>query len=169
MKRTRVVGVIVAALSLAACEPVAPDVDGGIVTGRDSYVLQRTDSGIEGTIDHTFTNRTDETAYVVNCLGGHSLSLERWQGGEWVLAWSPVVLGCLSEPIVIEPGGAHSDTVNVFAGHRGSNLYPQFKVREIEGTYRLVWHDIVHDYDDGHGTPLPLRDRVSNTFRIEVE
>lgn len=169
MRGNALLPAIVTGLWLSACATLAPDANAAIVTGSDSYLLRQTDSGFEAQMDQTFTNRTAETAYVINCHGGFSLSLERWQGGEWVRAWSPVVLLCLSEPIVIEPGGTFSHTVHVFAGHAGSNVHPQFEVTEIEGMYRLVWHALVHDYVDGSGSPLPLRERVSNTFRIELE
>lgn len=168
MRGTALLLATVTGLWLSACATLVTDEDGAIVTGSDSYVLRQTDSGLETHIDETFTNRTSETVYVINCHGGFSLSLERWQGGEWARAWSPIVLRCLSEPIVIEPGGTFSHTVHVFAGHAGSNVHPQFEVPEIAGMYRLVWHALVHDYD-GEGSPLPLRERVSNTFRIEVE
>ena len=59
------------------------------------------------------------------------------------------------------------DTVRV---HAGPDMYPQFRVADINGTYRLVWHGVVHSYrnEPPLGTPLPQDERTSNEFTLSV-
>lgn len=161
------------ALLLVACagvlEPPAGDEDRPLQTDRLVYELRRTDHELRAEIPFTYTNQTDATVYVVNCKGHAPPALEKLVDGVWVPAWSAVVPACLSPPIVIESGETYVDTLHVYAGLPETRVAPVFTVREIEGTYRLVWHDLVHDYDPdrpGFGVGLPLEQRVSNTFSL---
>lgn len=86
-------------------------------------------------------------------------------------AWSPVLLECLSPPIEIAPGASLNDEVDISAGKRGSNMYPQFMVDDIEGVYRLVIGSAYWSYDHNGppwGEPVPVPDRVSNSFEIRI-
>ena len=133
------------------------------------YVLTATDVGWLGELDFTFHNVTHRTISLLNCRGGFSLRLEKWDGDDWLPAWHPVLLGCLSPPIEIQPGESHDHTLGVFSGHPDSNHYPRFSVEPIDGTYRLVILGAFWDYDhDGPpwGQPPPLDARVSDPFEI---
>ncbi len=59
------------------------------------------------------------------------------------------------------------DTVRVLSG---PNMYPQLNVADIDGTYRLVWHGVVHSYrnEPPLGTPLPQDERTSNEFTLSA-
>jgi hypothetical protein len=155
----------------------APDV----VASRDSAAAFQTDSlkyslvsseyGLQGKIAFEFTNPTSAPVYIVNCQGNTSLRLEKQVGGAWVPAWSPVIRECLSPPIVVHPGQRYSGVVHVFSGHPNSNLYPQFVVDPVPGVFRVVWDDVLINYDDREypfGDPLPLEHRVSNRFELRV-
>ncbi len=161
------------ALFVVSCasimEPPATS-EAPIRTDRDRYTVRSTEQGLEVKIAFTYVNRTGKTVFVTNCRGIAPPSLEKWDGSEWVHAWAPAVPLCLSPPIVIRPGETHTDTLHVVAGTPGGNVEPTFRVDEIEGSYRLVWHGVVHDYDanrQGFGNPLPLEERVSNVFKLE--
>lgn len=173
MNRVSVLGL---AMLVGACaSPLeAPESDEGlpIQTDRLVYELRRTDRELLGEISFAFTNRTGKTVYVVNCNGVAPPSLEKLVDGEWVPAWSAVVPACLSAPIVIEPGKTYTSTLEVYAGLPGMRIAPIFEVAEIEGTYRLVWHPLVHDYDSdrpGFGVEVPLEQRTSNPFVLKEE
>lgn len=164
----------VAALALASCDlgtgPGAPATP-AIWTDRPEYIVRSTQDGWQTEIPYTFTNLTGATAYLSNCNGGISLQLDRWQGGEWVTAWSPILPLCLSVPIPIEAGGTYRDTVHFIAGYAGSDVYPQLGVDSLEGTYRIVWLGLLRHYgpDGGSaGAEVPLRYRTSNLFRLRV-
>jgi hypothetical protein len=168
---------LAAALLLAGCapipEPEAPvqpgQVDGAyaIRTDRAEYQLRRAGEELRAEIGFTFRNETGRTVYVVNCRRIAPPSLEKWQGGRWVRAWTPAVPACLSPPIVIAAGATHADTLHFSAAPRGSSAFPQLEVDDPAGTYRLVWEHLVFDYDEnrqGFGAPVPEQQRVSNPF-----
>jgi hypothetical protein len=147
-------------------------VEAPLQTDRLVYQLQRDSGGhVRVEIPFTYHNTTGETVYLVNCRGAVPPSLEKWQAGQWVVAWTPVLLMCLSHPIVIESDVVYSDTLRVSAARQGSNEYPQFEVPDLEGTYRLVWPMPVHEYDFDNppsGRPLPLESRISNNFELRA-
>lgn len=165
---------------LAACIAVACGVplevitrepDRPIQTDRLGYELRSGEGGYEVEIPFAYTNRTGETVYVVNCNRSLAISLEKEVAGEWVRAWTPVAPLCLSEPIAIPAGATYEDTLAVFAGHPSNDVHPKFAGDgEPEGTYRLVWYGLVHDYDPdrpGFGEPVPPEGTVSNRFALE--
>lgn len=140
-------------------------------TESPSYTLVAGSHGYEGEIDVRFTNRTAGTVFFVNCSGATSVSLEKRVLGAWVAVWTPVLQQCLSQPIAVPPGGTYDWRIGVFGGYPGSNAYPQFTVANVAGTYRLVWHEALHSYQDRlpFGVPLALEHRVSNTFVLQSE
>jgi hypothetical protein len=126
----------------------APDPgDAVVVTDRSSYTLQRGSHGWQGEIAFEYTNATDRTISILNCRETFGLRLEKLEAGEWIAAWNPVVLMCLSRPIEIKPGATYRNTLDVFGGFQGSNHHPQFQVDEIDGTYRLVIESAYWNYD----------------------
>ncbi len=154
----------------AQVTPRPPDAASPIRTDRAEYTARRVADGVEVEIPFTYTNRTGRTVYVVNCNGIAPPGLQKRVDGEWMRAWSAAVPLCLSPPIVIGAGRTYTDTLRVFAGTPSSGVAPVLEVEEVEGVYRLVWENVVHDYDDarpGFGEPLPLEARISNPFRLE--
>ena len=187
--RRRIFGIIVALAALAllpACRdsPVAPHVAasgaGGALT-RETAPLFQTDSltyklvagshGYEAEIEARFTNRTAGRVYFVNCNDATGLSLEKLINGAWVGVWSPALPMCLSQPITVPAGGTYDSRISVFGGYPGSNAWPQFSVTDLAGTYRLVWHHALRSYQDRlpFGVPLPLEQRASNRFTLQVQ
>ncbi len=173
-----VVAAMTAMAALAACSdsPTAPPeqtLEGPRVTlfrtDSASYTLLTESYGVTGSIQARLSNSTGESIYLVNCNGDTDVSLEKWIDGRWQLAWAPDVQTCLSEPIIVPAGGTWDTTIDIFAGPRGSNTYPQFEVEESPGSYRLVWHDVLSSFQNQlpFGEPLPLGQRISNTFRLD--
>lgn len=150
----------------------APDSeDTPIVTDRTSYTLERGSHGWETEIRVEYENRTNGTISLVNCKGAYSLQLERWDGGEWVHAWSPTLPMCLSPPIEIGASRTYSDQVRVFGGFPDNRAHFRFEVDEVDGTYRLVITSAYREYDhDGPpwGDEVPLEHRISNTFELRT-
>lgn len=141
-----------------------------IRTDQSEYRLRQTALGLETQILFTFRNRTGGAVYVPNCRGDAPPVLEKLVDGEWVRAWAPVILLCLSPPIVIQAGARHADTLRVLGCHPQNNCAPKFEVAEVEGTYRLLWPHVLTSYDDRRhpfGDPLPVGERISNTFVLE--
>jgi hypothetical protein len=174
---TAVVVVLASACVTAAEDPMSasagapPEADTHMRTGSASYDLVRRDGGYATAIDFSFTNPLEESIHVVNCRGGLAVSLERWSGAAWERAWTPVLLRCLSPPIEIAAGETFQSTIDVWGSDPGRNHIPEFTVAPVEGTYRLVWGNLVlrwrGDYVDGaFGDPVPLELRVSNSFEL---
>lgn len=173
MPPPRLCACLLAPLALACGLPLDPEreTDRPLQTDRLTYTLETVDLGLEVLIPFTYTNRTGDTVFVVNCNGNAPPSLEKHESGDWVPAWGAVVDLCLSPPIVIAPGEAYTDTLEVFGGFPDSDAHPQFTVDDVEGVYRLLWRPL-HDYDpdrQGFGEPVPLDDRISNRFRLRLE
>lgn len=144
----------------------------GVTMGRDVYTLEAQSRGWHGELDFSITNVTDRTVSFVNCGGAFALRLERWDDGEWVYAWSPVLPTCLSPPISLTPGESRDFTLYVFGGRPGGNSHPQFQVETIDGVYRLVVTSGYWDY--GHDGPswgeeVPRGVLTSGPFQLRTE
>jgi hypothetical protein len=155
-------------LGLGSDEP--PSLAGApIQTDSAIYHLRTTEHAHELTIGLTYTNPTGSPVYIPTCHTPHPPVLEKWEGGEWVTAYAPVVLLCLGPPVVIGAGEVYAYRYEVSATRR-PNTIPRFEVAELPGTYRLVWRMLGTWTPDGSepglGKELPLEHRVSNTFRI---
>lgn len=150
-----------------SADPVRPTL---FRTDSVAYTLRARDNGYAAVIGVTFTNRTSDTTYFVNCNGSVGVSLEKLIEGNWRNAWSPVLPACLSSPITVAPGATRRMPIEVFGGFPGSNTYPQFAVAEISGVYRAVWNSAVTRYQNHlpFGEPLPLAQRTSNRFTLQV-
>jgi hypothetical protein len=153
-------------------EPLPRDLTAPFQTDQLHYTLVSSPDGLEGDIEYVFTNPTQSPVYIVNCNSFTRLALEKRTGKQWVKAWEPVVEACLSEPIVVQPEQAYRAVIHVFAVHPGKDMYPKFSVDSVPGVYRLVWEAVLQTYDPDtypFGEVLPLEQRISNHFRLDVQ
>ena len=149
---------------------VARDSSAPIRTDAASYRLVWDDRGWSATIPFEFTNPAADTLYAVNCNGAIAVALERKEGTAWSTFWVPMMNACLSPPVVIPPGQLHRDTVELWGAPPGGNMGPEFRSADVEGTYRLIWTNLVSHYDDraaGFGDTVPAAYRHSNDFQLE--
>jgi hypothetical protein len=172
-------------LGLAACrEPstgpeatattaeITRDENAQFQTDSLAYTLGTASIGYVGVIGVTFVNRTGATVYFVNCGGATGLSLEKRVDGQWVNVWSPVMLLCLSPPIIVAAGATYRTQISIFGGYPDGNTYPRFSVADIAGEYRAVWYSVLRTYQESSssfGEQLPLDARISNRFSIAVQ
>lgn len=165
---------VAAAATACACSSSAAPSDssdetiGGFRTSQLHYNVRRTSDGIETYIPYIYRNVTGDSVYFMNCNRIIAPALEKRMGDTWSSVWSPATPACLSPPMIVPPHGEYVDTVHVLSG---SDTYPQLRAAEIEGTYRLVWHGVVHSYreDVPHpGTALPQEERTSNQFTLSA-
>jgi hypothetical protein len=153
-------------------EPLDRDPTAPFQTDQLHYTLVATPDGLEGEIPFVFTNPTKSPVYIVNCNGFTELIMEKWTGEQWVKAWEPAMEACLSEPIVVQPGQAYRAVVHVFAADPAKDMYPKFSVASVPGVYRLVWQAVLQNYaPDAYpfGEALPLEQRISNHFRLDLQ
>ncbi|HEX2210663.1 MAG TPA: hypothetical protein VHG93_23480 [Longimicrobium sp.] len=141
---------------------------GGFRTSQLHYDFRRVAGGIEVYIPYVYRNVTGDSVYFINCNAIIVPSLEKQIGDTWSPVWSGATPACLSAPLVVPPDGEYTDTVRV---RSGPDMHPQFSVADIDGTYRLVWHGVVHSYHGDApplGTPLPQDARTSNEFTLSA-
>lgn len=115
-------------------------------------------------IPTSFTNEMDTDVYLLGCKVPSPPELIRQEGGDWVIAYAPVVQLCLSPPWRLQPGETFRDTLWVEGFLPGYNAAPTFNT-EVDGTYRLVRR--VYLDPDGK-TVLPAALRTSNTFQVTL-
>ena len=108
------------------------------IGGRDGYGVQ---------IPYSFTNRTGSSVFLENCRGGFTISLEMQKAGEWVWAWNPLLLLCLSPPIVIEPDEVYRTTLDVVG------IPPP----DVSTAYRIAWGTGLSSYDPDRYPFGPVR------------
>ena len=159
-------------LSTFGCESTTEVGLSGLLTDGTSFRLERVSGEVIRTqIPYSFTNRTGSRVFLVNCLGEFAVSLQMQQAGEWVRAWSPILLLCWSAPIVIEPGEVYRTTLDVFASLPGGSWQPYLPPPDASTAYRIVWGTGLSSYDPDQypfGELIPLAERVSNSFTLEL-
>lgn len=137
-------------------------------SGRYTLGIQEGVATLE--IPFTFRNHTGRTIYVVNCNGLAPPVLEKREGERWVVAYVPAVPACLSPAIEIRDHETYHGTVHVQAWLPASLHRPKFEVDELEGTYRLVWHGVLYDFDPNRypfGEEVELELRTGEEFFID--
>jgi hypothetical protein len=139
----------------------------GFRTSQLHYDATRVAEGIEISIPYVYRNATGDSVYFINCNEIIVPSLEQPTGDTWSSVWTGASPACMSLPVVVPPDGEYMDTVRVLAR---PDMDPRFNVADPDGTYRLVWHGVVHSYrnEPPLGTPLPLDERTSNEFTVSA-
>jgi len=166
---------LLAAVVLGGCETATGPGPAGlqlIRTDQASYVLSR-DPGYDAyvvDIAYSYENRTGAPIYLLNCNGGFAVLLQRLEGGVWVTAWGNFVYDCLSPAIVIEPDGTYADVLHVWGAKPGVRAVPRFDVADPSGVYRMVVVNALSSFrrSPPFGDPIPLSQRVSNSFRLRA-
>ncbi len=151
-----------------------PERDLGLFLQTDAslYTLAHQNDGLTTEISYTYDNQTGEAVYLVNCNGAFLLKIEREHEGVWSPIWWPILNECLSPPIIIDAGETYNGKLTLWGALPGSDIGPQFESEPGAGNYRLVWIDALTSFQDDtypFGEQLPLSQRVSNTFQLEIE
>jgi len=160
-----------ATISSPASSEIARDSVADFQTDSLVYTFRATDVSYEGRIGVQFTNKTDGTAYFVNCAGATNVGPQKLVDGVCQAVWAPILPACLTSPIVVARGGQFDLGFSVFGGFPGCNCAPQFSIANIAGVYRAVWPNALSSYQPQlpFGVPLPEEHRVSNRFVIAVQ
>jgi hypothetical protein len=153
--------------SLACSDPAAPGSDQPLVrTSAPEYTVAANGVVLHAAIVATFTNRTRHPVYFDHCQP-LALRLEVRRPGDdvWVRAYDPVV-ACpgVTDTRKLDAGDSRTDTLHVF-GCLDQSCSPDFELVD-EGEYRVVYGAAA---ERDLSEPLPIGDRVSNTFRIVPE
>lgn len=149
-----------------------------IETDRQSYTPEAFDDHLRYTIEVSYTNTTGASVYLVPCSVTPPpplFRLEHFDAGRWRSNYHPV---CRTGPgpipaTEVKPNeGFTTDvTLDVYTFRTPENYgYPLLGTDIMAGVNRLVF-DIVASVDEqgvANDDPLPLEQRVSNTFFLEA-
>ena len=141
-----------------------------IRTDAERYILRPGPYGSEATLIATFTAPADTTVHLLHCNGAISWGLQRLAGGRWTDAWGAETNGCLSPPIVVPAGAAHTETLTVVS-REGLPTLGTVQHAVPPGTYRVAWYQVLTSFDPGLrplGGELALPHRVSAPIEIEA-
>jgi hypothetical protein len=137
--------------------------DAPIQTDEKIYKVTVTPQSVKFVINYSYENRSGDFVFLPTCVRPYRPLLEKKVEGRWVSAAESFERMCVGPPVQIEPGKKYQDSFQVEAFLPGNNIIPKLKVdvREIEGVYRLV-----HVFETRDHQRLPLKDRVSNEFKL---
>jgi hypothetical protein len=174
MNSLRGPALVAACAAASACSASGPattadgEATAGFQTSQLQYEVTRLGDDIEIHIPYVYRNMTGDSVYFTNCNGIIVPALEKQAGETWSSVWLGPTPACRSEPVVVPPQGEYADTVRV---RSDPDIYPLLSVPHIEGTYRLVWHGVLHSYRSDvpqSGTPLSQDERTSNEFALSA-
>jgi hypothetical protein len=180
MTGVRYPAILLGALLAAGCSSLADPVgplpslmagDTFLSTGAAVYDLRA--EGALRAVDFELTYRNPLTSPVAvpACHTPVRPMLQKLVDGEWVHAFSPVELLCITPPLVIGADSKHTFRYRLRADAYDLERWPRAADGTSDGTYRLHWW--VARYDrraaNGLGTPLPLEYVVSNPFQLRTE
>lgn len=172
MRYLILLSIISYSIFFAGCDAITGsggDSTAPIQTDKSEYKAAISDGIVEFEIPHTFTNQRKGTVYIVNCNNAFALKLQKRAGNGWVDALGFVIPQCLSPAIEIGEGESFVHTIRVQAGLPSGDVEPKFEVDEVEGTYRIVWIDVLKSFNSDtypFGEQIPLDQRVSNAFEV---
>jgi hypothetical protein len=157
-------------------EPIGEDSALGRTIVRDTSAPVQTDSLVYHLSGDTpwygvgipfrYRNDTGLTISVINCHRGLAIGLEKRVEDRWEKYFEPVLMMCLSAPMIIQSGAIFSDTARIYGAVPGHNSAPEFGSSDLDGEYRLVWSNLVHDYDHQSVTGKPVGPLRSNPFLL---
>ena len=127
---------------------------------------------VELTIPMTYTNRSGEVVWLTSCGQDyiHPPRLERRVDGAWETAYEPPHRACGGPSIRLEPGASHSYEFRIRGHdpHSAARVQPVWYPDQVAGEYRINWWKslVLVTGQDRLPDPVPLEERISNTFRI---
>jgi hypothetical protein len=165
MSRTLLLAAVVV---VSDCRPLpAPDrqTQATLATDSREYAVRFETGMYRATIGYTYTNRSGDAVSATHCHTPPPPVLEKKVGEEWVRAYSPVQLMCLSIPhFRIAAGATYRGTLDFAAAPPGRNMAPVLEVESIPGTYRLRW--ALRAGEDPEARGAPVVEAISNEFRL---
>ncbi len=173
--------VVAAALGCETKAPLPEVQDTAIVTDSSSFGLWKTvgrgETWYGATIPYTYTNRTGSKVYVdYGCFGRHDhleIDEDGEDGSEWAFFWAPNACLIGVSFTTIEPGEVYRGALHLECSSDDS-CGERLALPGIASTpFRIGWLAWASLDEDRYGGPIggdlvPLKERVSNHFTLEV-
>lgn len=143
-----------------------------VLTAQDTYVAERGELQVgeetvwyvEVAVDFTYKNPADQPVFLPQCERPLQPRLEKLVDGDWRIAYQPIELACWGPPLELAAGEEYASIAHIRGYDPQSGYLPAWEAAEVDGEYRLVWMILTEPHPDA--PPLPLEQRVSNTFQI---
>jgi hypothetical protein len=130
-------------VAVLGCHPTpanVPEVAVTLVTDSTEYHATFVGGLYRAAIGYVYTNHTSASVSASYCHTPTPPALEKSVGGQWVLAYSPVVLLCETiPPFQILGGASYRGTLHFAAAPPGRRMGPVLYVDSLPGVYRLRW------------------------------
>src|SRR5687767_12758871 len=129
MSRVLLFAAIVA--TVGVCRPAAaPEGQAAtLATDSEQYTVRFVDGMHRATIGYVYTNRSADAVSATHCHTPPPPTLEKRVGEEWVRAYNPVMLMCLTIPhFRIAAGATYRGALHFDAAPRGRNRMPTLEV-----------------------------------------
>lgn len=153
---------------LLACQTLRPysrPLHASLRTDSAEFGVRLADSVYMAKIGFVYVNTTGGVVSKAGCGRPPDPLVEKRVAGEWIPAYNPVYLACLTKPdFRLESGATFRDVIEFRAYERGGNTWPKLLVDSIDGIYRLRW-DFVEGFDATDTTARRV-EAVSNEFRM---
>jgi hypothetical protein len=156
---------------VVGCETLAPSarsLTASLRTDSTQIGVHRSGFAYIANIGFVYTNTTPKPVSKAGCGGPPFPQLEKNVGGQWVAAFYPVYLDCLTKPDFNIPSGETFRGVLQFTAYeRGHNTAPELNVDSIDGIYRLRW-----DFREGTDATTPGTrsvESISNEFQMVLK
>lgn len=171
---------LLAALLLASACSNVPDVLGPraeiaagqtfLTTDASEYEIRAMGALHAVDFNLTYRNPLNVAVAVPACHSPARPMLQKLVESEWVQAFSPVELACITPPLVIPARGTYQFCYLLRADQYDLRRWPKYADGTLEGTYRLRWLVGLHDRraSNGLGESLPTEYVVSNPFELRM-
>ncbi len=153
---------------LVGCETLSPfrrPLSASLHTDSAEIGVRHSGFAYVAKIGFLYTNTTAKPVSKAGCGGPPFPDLEKKVNDQWVGAYYPAYLMCLTKPdFMLESGQKYHGVLEFTAFERGHNTMPELRVDSNDGIYRLRW-DFVEGID---ATAKGARrvESTSNEFRM---
>lgn len=159
---------VVLGFSVEACDPsriARPELIASLRTDSTEIGVHSNEIGFNAKIGFVYTNTTDGPVAKAGCGFPPFPELQKKVDGQWVPAYYPVYLLCLTKPDFSLPSGSsYRGVLDFFAAKPGQSWAPVLLVDSIDGVYRLEW-DFVQGTDTEFGNGKIVKS-FSNEFHM---
>ncbi|MDQ6873284.1 MAG: hypothetical protein M3037_14975 [Gemmatimonadota bacterium] len=164
-RRVLAIGVFVC---LGACQtlgPSEPPLTASLRTDSAEIGVRHSGIGYGADIGFVYTNTTSGPVSKTGCGGPPFPDLQKKVNDNWVYAYYPIYLMCLTKPdFKLESGQSFRGVLQFGAFEPGHNTGPELRVDSIDGIYRLQW--IFVEGTDASAKEARRVESTSNEFRM---
>jgi hypothetical protein len=140
-----------------------------IVVDSNAFTVRYERPAYRAQIRYTYINKSGQTVSADYCKEPGPPALEKEVApGQWVTAYSPVMLLCQAiPPFRLVTGASYRGQLAVFAVMNNTdNVWPTWRVDSVPGVYRLHWTLRAGPNPDDR--TKPMIDAVSSSFRLTL-